>query len=311
MINLSLNKQFDIILPNTNKALALVIGVASPEQLETISKDKDLKSILNSLFKESAVSPNGDKAILELLKNNPTLKELGNISTTIKELLNTLKGEKNPLPIETALKDFFLDIKELNEPLLKEKIQNSGIFLESKLKNANENVREILSGDLKAILLKAGEEIAKSSHQNQAELLKHIDKLSLQIDYYQLLSHLSNSSSLYFPFSWDNLEEGKINITKEKEGRFYCDIDLKLKEYGELKLKLALYEENQISIHIFSDNVEFKEIVKENISLLRSALIESQITPKEIRIFDTIKKNPTSPYAISNDHIDLGFEVKA
>lgn len=310
MINLSLNKQFDIVVPNTNKALALVLREASPDELGVVSKDKDLKSILNSLFKESALSPNSDKALLELLKNNPTLKDLGNISTTIKELLNTLKTEKNPLLIETTLKDFFLDIKELTEPLLKEKIQNSGIFLESKLKNAHENVREILSGDLKSILLKAGDEIANSSHPNQGELLKLVDKLSLQIDYYQLLSHLSNSSSLYLPFSWDSLEEGNINIKKEKEGRFYCDIDLKLKEYGELKLKLALYEETQINIHIFSDNAEFKEVVKENIGVLRSALIESQITPKEIRIFDMIKKNPTSPYESSYEHIDLGFEVK-
>jgi len=431
MINLLLNKQLDIIVPNTNKALAVVLKEASSSELETISKDKDLKSILNSLFKGSAQSSNSDKTLLELAKNNPTLKDLGNISITIKELLNTLKSEKNPLPIETTLKNFLIDIKELSEPLLKEKIQNSGVFLESKLKNVqnpqvelknllvslekniatidtpnakflsqnikellatptlkdasnaallqppkddsavlkelakgvervllkveetlqqttktsktevdidkkadpvflketatiasklapfknpqklatHESVKEILSGDLKSILLKAGEEIANSSHPNQSELLKLVDKLSLQIDYYQLLSHLSNSSSLYLPFSWDSLEEGNINIKKDKEDKFYCDIDLKLKEYGELKLKLALYEENQINIHIYSDNSEFKGIVKENIPLLRSALIASQITPKEIRIFDTLKKN--SPYESGYNHIDLGFEVKA
>lgn len=431
MINLSLNKQLDIIVPNTNKALALVLKEASPSELETISKDKDLKSVLNSLLKDSAQSSRGDKTLLELAKNNPTLKDLGNVTSTVKDLLNTLKSEKNPLPIETTLKNFLIDIKELSEPLLKEKIQNSGVFLESKLKNVqnpqvelknllvslekniakidtpnakllsqnikellanpilrdalnaallqppkddlaalkelakgvervlskveetlqqttktskaevdidkkaeviflketatitsklapfknpqklatHESVKEILSEDLKSILLKAGEEIANSSHPNQGELLKLVDKLSLQIDYYQLLSHLSNSSSLYLPFSWDSLEEGNINIKKDKEDRFYCDIDLKLKEYGELKLKLALYEENQINIHIYSDNREFKEIVKENIGALRSALIESQIIPKEIRIFDAIKK--ISPYESSYNHIDLGFEVKA
>jgi flagellar hook-length control protein FliK len=130
----------------------------------------------------------------------------------------------------------------------------------------------------------------------------------LQIDYFQLLSHLSNSSSLYLPFSWEQLEEGNINIKKDKEDKFYCDIDLKLKEYGELKLKLALYDENQINIHIYSDSAEFKEIVKENIASLRSALIESQITPREIRIFDAVKKN--SPYESSENHINIGFEVK-
>ncbi len=521
MINLSLNKQLDIIAPSTNRALGVVLQQATPQQLETIAKDKDLKSIMTSLLKESSQSLQSDKTLLELVKNNPTLKELGNVSNTIKDLLQTLKLDKNPLPIETTLKNFLVDIKELNEPVLKQKLENSGVFLESKLKDVknpqvelknllqaldksieksdifpvkmvsekikellssptlkeasntalvqipkedasrlsqvakgveniltklqehtknadvlttknfetqltklellttpklltpenfklaslqdtlqnitaqltqstnphakdvleslakimdtlkeiekksplesliekkvpqdiktsleplkaliekadpvfsketatlthklasftnpeklapHENVKEILSGDLKSILLKASDEISKSSHPNQNELLKQIDKLSLQIDYYQLVSHLSNSTSLYLPFSWDSLEEGNINLKKDKEDKFYCDIDLKLKEYGALKLKLMLYEKNQINIQIYSDSSEFKEIIKENIGMLRSALIESQITPREIRLLDTPKKSVASPYENSYRPIDLGFEIKA
>jgi len=543
MINLSTSKQLGIILPNTNKALAIVLKEATPKEIETILKDKDLKSVINSLLKESAQSQESDKTLLNLAKNNPTLKELGNVTSTVKELLNALKSEKNPLPVETVLKKFLVDIKELSEPVLKQKLENSGVFLESRLKNvqnppeelknllislekniakseipsikllaknikellatpaikeaansaileplkdekstlqqnpkeaknslekvakgvfeivsklneqlrgadiittkgfekqllkvehlvsqkmltaenfkparlqealeqisfqtvqspqlaqntkpeikglfdafvkiieslkvvqqenpmpkaaldvllekkipedvrkvvdvlkgvvekadpvfsketaalipklshfsvpqklsADESIKEILSGDLKAVLLKTSEDIAKSPHPNQTEILKHVDKLLLQIDYFQLLSHLSNSSSLYLPFSWDSLEEGNINIKKDKNSVFYCDIDLKLKEYGELKLKLALYEENQINIHIYSDSSEFKELVKENITYLRSALIESQITPREIRIFDTPKKSAISSYEAPQREIDMGFEVKA
>ncbi len=526
MINLSTSKQLDVLMPNTNKALALVIEQASTTELASISKDKDLKSILNSLLKESAQSSQNDKTLLNLVKNNPTLKELGNVSTTIKDLLSTLKTDKNPLPITDTLKSFLIDIKELSEPVLKQKLENSGVFLESKLKNVQnpqlqvkellisldkniaksdiftvkmlskniqellsnpilkeasntaltqtqkedlgtlkqlakgvetvlsklqehlkgadtltgkgldsqltkveylvspkllssenfklaplqealqqlsaqltqsklpetkglldslvkildslkvigqntttskasldalltnktpqevrnvleslktliqkadpvfsketaslanklepfispqklavgENVKEILSQDLKSVLLKAGDEIAKSSHPNQTELLKNIDKLSLQIDYYQLVSHLSNSSCVYLPFSWEQLEEGNIKLQKDKEDKFYCDIDLKLKEYGEIKLRLVLYEKNQINIQIHSDNNDLKEIVKENIGLLRRALIESQITPREIRIFDASKKDITSPYENSSEKIDVGFEVKA
>ena len=422
MINLSLNKQLDIIVPNKNRALATILQQATPKELETLSKDKDLGSIMNSLLKESSQNHASDKTLLDLAKNNPTLKDLGNVSATLKDLINTLKSEKNPLPIETVLKNFLLEMKDISEPILREKFENSGIFLESKLKNVQnpqlelktllqtlekslakseipiakavnenikellatpilkeasndlllqitkddtavlkqlsksiervvfgvnevikrsedikqdlplqkefsevalklssfkdpqklsvqENVREILSKDLKALLLQAGDEINKSSHPNQAEISKHVDKLLLQIDYYQLTSHLSNASSLYLPFSWDGFEEGNINIKKDKDDKFYCDIDLKLKEYGELKLKLTLYEKNQINIHIYSNNSEFKEIVKENIPLLRSALIESQITPREIRLFEAVKKS--SPYENQNSDIQLGFEVKA
>ncbi|MEA2092146.1 MAG: flagellar hook-length control protein FliK, partial [Campylobacterota bacterium] len=164
---------------------------------------------------------------------------------------------------------------------------------------------------LTSLLLQTGDEIAKSTHPNQAEMLKHIDKLSLQIDYYQLMSHLSNASSLYLPFSWDALEEGNINLKRGEDDKFYCDIELKLKEYGELNLRLVLYEENQINIQIDSNNSDFKDIIKENISLLRSALIESQITPREIRILDATKKSPPSPYENSSEKINIGFEVKA
>ncbi|ABB43418.1 hypothetical protein Suden_0137 [Sulfurimonas denitrificans DSM 1251] len=449
MINLSLDKHLGIMTPVTNKALAAVLREASPKEMEMLSKDKDLKSVITSLLKESSQNADSNKTLLTLVKNNPTLKDLGNVSSSIKDLLSLIKNDKEPLKIETVLKKFILDTKEeLSPPVLKQKLQNSGVFLESKLKNVqnpqvelkntlltleksieksnlpvaklvvqnirellatptlrdatnlallespkdeksalkniakevaeivsklngaqkapdiakeisevisklneaqkspnvekskvhiaepiysketlsltskltlfsdaqkllpHEDVRDILSKDLKAILLKTSDEAAKSSHPNQSEITKHVDKLLLQIDYFQLLSHLSSSSILYVPFSWDALQEGSIDIKKDKNSVFYCDIDLKLKEYGELKLKLALYEENQINVHIYSDNKDFKEIVKENISSLRSALIEAQIIPKEIRIFDATKKNP-SPYGQEQREINMGFEIKA
>jgi len=531
MINTSLSKQLGIILPNTNRALAAVLKDATPKEIEAVLKDKDLKSVMNSLLKESSLNADSNKTLLNLAKNNPTLKDLGNITTTVKELLGALKSEKTSLPIETVLKKSLIDIKDMSEPVLKQKLENSGVFLESRLKNVqnpqtelkalltslekslskseipnvkqvlqnikellaapalkdaansallqtpkdnqaalvqllkgvenivsklseqlkgadiittkgfekqllkvehlvsskmlsaenfkpavladalqqlntqmtqspqllqsqkpeakglfdalvkiveslkavtienqlpkaaldvviekkipqeirtvvdglkgmvekadivflkdtaavlskltqftttqalspDNNVKEILSQDLKSVLLKAGEEIARSPHPNQAEILKHVDKLLLQIDYYQLLSHLSNSSSLYLPFAWESLEEGNINIKKDKNSAFYCDIDLKLKEYGELKLKLALYEENQINIHIYSQSTEFKEIVRQNIASLRSALIESQITPREIRVLDAPKSASGSGYENSEAKIDMGFEVK-
>ncbi|MCD6433468.1 MAG: flagellar hook-length control protein FliK [Sulfurimonas sp.] len=525
MINISTNKQLDIILTNTNRALAEVVKNASPKELEVISQNKDLKSIMNSILKESGQSSQADKTLLELVKNNPTLKNLGNVSQTVKELLNTLKLDKNPLPIEKVLKNFLLDIKQLSESVLKQKLENSGIFLESRLKNvqnpqlklksalnsllknlenskifnaksltieiknllttpilrnasnatliqtptdslkvleqlaknidnlinklqvhlknpdstttkefssqlakleqqiepklltpenfklslmqeilqqlttqlgestkteskgifdilsriidrlktiqkssiipkntleqlmdkklpqelrgaveniktliqkadpifsketasivnklislnspeklsSQQNIKEVISTDLKAILLKASDEISKSTHPNQTEILKQIDKLALQIDYHQLLSHLSNTSSIYLPFSWEELENGNLNIKKDKEDKFYCNIELKLKKYGKLTLKLVLYDKNQLNLHIYSDNSEFKNIIKEHIGTLRSTLIDAQITPREIRFFETKKSDSTSPYQDISTPIDIGFEVK-
>ncbi len=421
MINISTNKQLNIILTNTNKALAQIIKSSSPKELEALSQNKDLKSIINSMFEQTSKNSSSDKALLELVKNNPTLKNLSDISTTINELLNTLKSDKNMLPIEKTLKGFLINIKDLDENTLKQKLENSGIFLESKLKNAqnpqlklkttlktlfnmlegskvfnaksilqdiknilqtsvlqnasneilaqpqNENtkvleqltkniqkliqkievhlkeppksdpifskesiklldklstlntpekltsqhnIKKIISNDLKSILLKTSEELTNSSNPNQHEITKHIDKLLLTVDYQQLLSHLSNSSAIYLPFSWEQLENGNINIKKDKKDRFYCDIELQLKEYGELTLKLVLYDKNQLNFHIYSDNQKFKELVKQNIPKLRSALIDTQITPREIRLFTKTKSNSNSPYKTNEKPIDMGFEVK-
>ena len=77
-----------------------------------------------------------------------------------------------------------------------------------------------------------------------------------------------------------------------------------------MNLKLTLYDENQLNIHIYSHSTDLKEMIKENMSSLRSALIENQITPREIRLFDSQKKREASPYENSDKPIDLGFEVK-
>ena len=606
MISIKADKKLDIILPNTNKALAEVLKSASPKELEVVTKGKDLKSIMNSLLKESSLNSTSDKALLELVKNNPTLKNLGNANQDIKELLNSLKSDKNLQPIEKLLQKFLPNIKELKNINVKTTVENSGVFLESKLKDiqnpqlklnkllttlSNElkksklpvskmlntqikeilsnalvkenpkelqnlaksvqnivnilqtelkganpvatkefssklsklehliepknlekdnfnlstlkdsikqvtstlensftkeskgfldalnkiftsikyieqnikenpktlenitksieniveklknsehinnkdfssklskleniiqssdikllplqdsikqvtlglqnsftkdsggfidalnkifatlqsikqdssivktqlqllvdkkipieiknmveniktsiqnsdslfskpakiifdellqlktanklspeqNIKEILSNDLKAVLHKASDEISKLTIPNQSDVLKQIDKLSLQIDYYQLVSHLSNSSSLYIPFAWDEMQEGNITIKRFANDKFYCDIDLKLKEYGELKLRLTLYDKNQLNIHINSNNEKFKDIIKENIPSLRRALIDIQITPREIHLFNNSKSTQTA-YENDSGHLDIGFEIKA
>ena len=502
MINISNSKHLDIILPNTNKALAQVLKSATPKELAKIVQGKDLKSVLNTLLQKSATNPSADKELLQLVKNNPTLKNLGEVSSTIKDLLRAVNSEKptsnlkasstqtilnatkqdikSPLnelkstlqtltktlnpnefpsnrvivkqvqqllnaevlksssnsvlekPSPTVLKDVAsnvqtllnaikttakgadsihsgviekalqklqhqiepknLNIENFKLPAIKEPIEqisqvmqksftmeSKGILnlidkilsslktvelnattpkasleqftsknipqdiarladsiktaiqktdpvfkhettlLTNKLETLNtpqklqpfNGVKELIANDIKAVLLQAADEVKALNHPNQTEILKHMDKLSLQIDHYQLLSHLSNHSSLYLPFSWNMLEDGNIEMRKDDEDKFYCDIDLKLKEYGELNVKMVMYDKNQLNIHIYSSHDEFKTIMKENIPSLRSALIETQITPREIRIFEPKKQIASSPYAPQNDDLDMGFEVKA
>jgi len=528
MLSIQADKKLNILLPNTNKVLAKVLQDANPKELETVTKGKDLKSVLNSLLKDSFLNSSADKALLSLVKNNPTLRDLRNTNQTIKDLIITLKSDKNLEPIQKQIQKLLPDIKELKQTNVKYTLENSGVFLESKLKDIknpllklnsvlnqlsqqmqkselpsskviqskinnilnlsilknkiddtkvqlqkepiqdiknltkellsltknifiqlksanpitrpefmkkieklelllqikevnldklklpamleaikdinntlqtsftqnskgfmdaltkifnlleniqgdtnkvkldiqelleknlpqkinkiildikteikdvdsffsketqnlvkdltklnnpqklslNQNIKDILSNDIKAILLNAKEEVSKlAPSANQTETLKHIEKLSLSIDYHQLISHLSDSSSLYLPISWDEMQEGSISIKKINKDKFYCDIELSLKEYKKLNLRLTLYDKNQLNIRISSDSFKLKKIMGESINELRSALINSNITPRDIHFSNYTKPTKEVSYEEeeNNKDLNIGFEIK-
>lgn len=562
MINISTliaDKKLSILLPNTNKVLTKVLASATESELESITTQKDLKSIINSFLKDSSLNTKADKALLNLVKNNPTFKELSNTNETIKQLLSTVKSDKNLLHVEKIIQKFLPEIKELNNSNIKSTLENSGVFLESKLKNiknpiqrlntilndlssivkqskqgskstilakineinnsstmkenlgnasvitqkepvkalqvlvenikqlskkleveiksanpistekfseklvklevlvskiviqdekvinkeklvpkdkiilpkenitttlqedtkkvqdikipvlqeaikdinmtlkssftesskgfldvltkifnvlktieqtattpqnttklildekipqkidkiildikteiqkadplfskdvkvllrelynlnapqklsSQENIKDILNNDLKAVILKTREELAlQPASTSQTEALKHIDKLALSIDYYQLVSHLSNSTSLYLPISWDEMKEGNISIKKVDKDKFYCDIELNLEEYKELRVRLTVFETNQLNIHISSDSSKLKKLMGESMQDLRSALIDMQITPRDIRFTNYTNNTAHSSYVEVDQKLDMGFEVK-
>ncbi len=255
--------------------------------LLTQSSTSESKTLLDLLGKILNIDP---KTSLDQLQSQKLPQELKSASDTLKATIT----KTDPI-FSKESESIFNKLLTLNTP--------------KKLSTTN-NVKEIIKDDLKAVLLKASEEIGKSSISNKTEILKGIDKLSLQIDYYQLMSHLSNASALYLPFSWENLQEGSVELKKAQDDKFYCDIELKLKDYGELNIRLVLYEKNQLNIRINSDSEEFKKIIFENIALLRSALIDIQITPREIRVRELTKKVEDVAYEDHADDLKMGFEVK-
>jgi len=269
-----------------------VITAASVDVSKTLKTDftNSSKSLFDALVK-----------IINVLKtvDTPQLLIDKKIPEKLNLILNEIKSEiKSADPIfskevKVALKELTL----LNAP--------------QKL-SFNENIKELLSNDLKAVLLKASEDVAKlPSSVSQSETLKQMDKLSLAIDYYQLVSHLSDSSSLYLPISWDEMQEGEISIKKMKNNTFFCDIELKLKEYKELKLRLSIYDKNKLNIDISSDSQKLKKLMNESMNELRSALRSLKITPNEIRFFNYSKPNFEKSYDTTNKDLDIGFEIKA
>lgn len=183
-------------------------------------------------------------------------------------------------------------------------------FMKAESLSSQTVMRENLSHDVKALLLQVGDEVQKAALPNTSDIMKQLDKLMMQIDYYQLMSHLSSSSALYMPFVWEELEEGSLVFKKGKDDNFYCEINLQLKEYGELNLMLVLYDENQINIRAYTEKPELKAKLIEQMPILRSALTGVDIMPRQIRIFEMKEDEKSNGYGEQGSSMDLGFEVK-
>ena len=172
-------------------------------------------------------------------------------------------------------------------------------------------LEEHLSYDVKSQLLKLGEELKSLATPVSNEIQTKLDQLITNIDYHQLLSHLEGSNTLYFPFSWDVLEEGSLSFKKREGKKFYCEIHLQLKEYGQIDLMMAMYEGNQIDIQAHTENSEFKNLIQEHLPTLRTLLTQAGVNPRAIRIYDTKESTAPSKTAYTPDETDFnaGFEV--
>jgi len=296
------------ILNAKTQKQAPILNSLNTQTQTVLLDDASLKS---PLIKESLQTLQSilDKSLR--VESKPLLKTLKTILTTI----NSTSSESTSKETKQDLSKLIQDTKQLVQ---KADVSYSKdvVTIFSKLKNltllpnlSHENrVKEMLGNDLKATLMQTTEELQNSSNPNKHELIKQMDKLSLQIDYYQLISHLSNGTSVYLPITWDQLEGGNLDIKKDKD-KFYCDIELDLKDYGEVFLKLTLFEKNQINIHVYSKNQELKNLFQENLSILRGGLIGAQIVPREIRFHDAKEKKIDEPY-VDDDDFKMGFEVK-
>jgi len=166
----------------------------------------------------------------------------------------------------------------------------------------------MLSEDLKAQLLQAKEEIQQTPINNKAELVKQIDKLLLQIDYYQLVSHLSQGSAIFIPYAFEMLEDGHIRLKKAKNRRFFCDIELTLKEYGQLNIRLGLFEAKDLSIHISTQSQELQALLEESLPQLKQNLFNAGLYPRDISFINKDQKQ--SRYETDSPDLQLGFEAK-
>ena len=267
------------------------------QKLDQLSVAQEIKSTLSQLY-GSLLSSNATQtndlldSIEKLLKNLP--------DSPTDELKAFTQQLKNAIKEEDVTKELSTLMTKLGE------------FANPKELVTETFLRESMSNDLKSNLLSLHDELSRSSDPNAPKLLELTDKLLTQIDYHQLTSYLGASNSIYIPFSWDQLESGSMAFKKTADKKFYCEINLQLKEYGELNLLMALYEGNQLEIQAHTQKSELKTLIQENIGELRSLLINADLTPRSIRVMEMREiSSPLSETYTGYQHgSDLGFEVK-
>lgn len=286
---------------------------------------KEVRQVLAQLTEKLvAEAPSGSKAVISENKAVSGLIEkilfkldsLPLTETKTAPLAALFVEQKVPQDIKALIGQLqeSLTVKDaLSSPELAKVTEKLALFTRPGELLGGVTLKEQISTDVKALLLQMHDDIQKTDSPGSVEVSRQIDKLMVQIDYYQLLSHLSSSSYLYIPFEWELLEQGGISFQKgDKEG-FYCEINLRLRDYGELKLMLNLHEEKRLDITIHTEKERLKEKFMTNKQALRAAVGAAGLMPGQIRLFDLNSTAQASqPYAQQGSYgdLDLGFEVK-
>lgn len=176
----------NILLANNNRVLNDALKEADNKTLNNLLKQDSsnsssstntatssiLKEVLNSI-KDGTKS---NSSLENILKNSTAFKDLGNLSSNLSSLLESIKDDESLQKFKPLLENFLKNIKDVTADNLKEQIKNSGIFLENKLSsNPNAKLENILQ-NISNLLKNIDTSEAKNSSQIIDNILKNIPK---------------------------------------------------------------------------------------------------------------------------------------
>ena len=280
----------------------IIQTILPQKSVDTITKLIDTLLSFNKFFSQEVQTQMPQTATLLNTHQSlsPNMMKLATLIDVIKSEMKNFEP-KNLLHVELQR-----GINHL-EKALKQEVVNFNQYINQK----SLPLKEQLLGDIKAVMLQLKEEIALSPKAK--ELGVHVDKILNTIEYHQLNSYATNSMSFYLPLLWQGLEKGEINFKRLKENRFFCEINLELKEYGKIDLMLMLYENKNLNISVFAQNIEFINLFKDNLKELRVGLNKLGLIPKNIGFYDSLKSEKikkTTEEFILNEEIDMGINIK-
>ena len=249
---------------------------------------KNTVALIDNLLKMDNLFVKGEN-IQNILNQNNISTFSNNFSSNLSPLLTNLKESletlnPNSSTVQTHISKLVENVENLIKDLANPKAQSSNI-----------------SDDMKSILLQIQDEVSSKTDPKSQDLARQVDKLLTQIDYHQLASITSNSNNVYLPFFWEMLDEGNISMKKTDEDKFYCQINLTLKDFGKVDLMLAMYDKNKIDLTIYAQREHFKTAIRDNMQSLKVALNSVDLIPVNIKLLDlkeeqVEKKDPAQTY---------------
>jgi len=226
----------------------------------------------------------------QIAQNNTQISQ--NISNMTNNLNTNLLAfssnfEANLNPLLSALKDSLHSVNPQNSQIqehINTLIKKVETIIQEQISNPKQSLK--LEDDFKAVLLKMQDELGSKTDIKSQENLRTINNLITQIDYHQLTSFVSNSNYVYIPFFWEMLEDGSIEMKQKDEDKFFCQINLTLKDFGKVDLMLSLYNENKIDMTIYAQREHFKVAIRDNMQKLKIALNDANLIPVNIKLLD-------------------------
>lgn len=274
-------------------------------------QNKNILPMIDNLLKMDNLFSKND-TIQNFLANSNSSGNLStftsNFASNLSPLLTTLKESLETLnPNNTHLQNHLTKLVDKVEHIIQDLATTPNGKLDTKV-----------SEDMKTVLLKMQDELASKTDPKSLEVAKQVDRLLTQIDLHQLTSLVSNSNYVYLPFFWEMLEDGSIEMKQKDEEKFFCQINLTLKDFGKVDLMLGLYDKNKLDLTIYAQREHFKTAIRENIQQLKIALNSVELIPVNVKLLDMKEDNkesskPTQTYINNYNNQDLssGIDIRA
>ncbi|MFW2597844.1 flagellar hook-length control protein FliK [Aliarcobacter butzleri] len=281
--------------------------IQNPNMLQ----NKNILPMIDNLLKMDNLFSKND-TIQNFLTNSNLSGNLStftsNFASNLSPLLTTLKESLETLnPNNTHLQNHLTKLVDKVEHIIQDLATTPNGKLDTKV-----------SEDMKTVLLQMQDELASKTDPKSLEVAKQVDRLLTQIDLHQLTSLVSNSNYVYLPFFWEMLEDGSIEMKQKDEEKFFCQINLTLKDFGKVDLMLGLYDKNKLDLTIYAQREHFKTAIRENMQQLKIALNSVELIPVNVKLLDMKEDNkesskPTQTYINNYNNQDLssGIDIRA